>query len=431
MPIFLQFHLRRLLHLLRRAWDSLQAKGWHATLQRAGSNSTGEPRDASPMAQGKPRQPASDWGHRPWVLVVDGTVPAPDRDSGSLRLRNLMRALVSAGYRVAFVPDEGGTASANAAQLRACGIHVPRLRGSRDAAAWVHQHGRTLSSAILCRHHAAGHWLPFVRAVAPQASIVFDTVDLHFLREEREAELHHDRRLQRRAQSTRQRELGLIERADTTWVVSPIERGLLLELRPGADVRVVSNIIDEDTPGLSFEQRRDLLFVGGLRHPPNRDAVEWLARDIFPHIREALPGVQLHLVGSTGSVPASTVSPEPGVRLHGHVPDIAPYLDGCRLALAPLRFGAGVKGKINLSLAHGQPVVATDCAIEGMHLEHGNDVLVARDAVAFAAEVVRLYRDAALWQRLSLNGRANVRRHFSPAAALGVAKATLGPPRDA
>ncbi|WP_445100687.1 glycosyltransferase [Lysobacter sp. F60174L2] len=376
-------------------------------------------------------QPAPAWGRDPWVLVVDGAVPAPDRDSGSVRLHNLMRALVSAGYRVAFVPDEGGTGSANADQLRASGIHVPRLRGSRDTAAWVRRHRRSLSSAILCRHHTAGHWLAFVRALAPQATIVFDTVDLHFLREGREAELHDDRRLRRRAESTRRRELGLVDQADTTWVVSSIERDLLLEIRPAADIRIVSNIIEEDTPGLPFEQRRDLLFVGGLRHPPNHDAVEWLARDIYPLIREALPGVQLHLVGSPGTTPTTAASTDPDIRVHGHVPDIAPYLDGCRLALAPLRFGAGVKGKVNLSLAHGQPVVATDCAVEGMHLRHGTEVLVASDAAAFAAEVVRLYGDSGLWQRLSANGRANVRRHFSPAVALEVASATLGPPRDA
>lgn len=257
---------------------------------------------------------------------------------------------------------------------------------------------------------------------------MFDTVDLHFLREMREAELHDDRRLHRHAESTRQRELGLVDWADTTWVVSPIERDLLLQARPDADVRIVSNIIDEDTPGKPFEQRRDLLFVGGLRHPPNRDAVEWLARDIFPRIRAELPGVRLHLVGSTGTGPAMTLPAESGILVHGHLPDIASCLDGCRIALAPLRFGAGVKGKVNLSMAHGQPVVATACATEGMHLQPGIDVLVASDAETFAAEVVRLYRDPALWQRLSDQGRANVRRHFSPEAAIATAKASLGPP---
>lgn len=364
----------------------------------------------------------------PWLLVVDVSVPEPDKDSGSLRLCNLMQTLLRAGYRLAFIPDDGRTNDAAADALRALGVHVPPLAGAREIPSWLRRHQRGLTAAILCRHHTAGHWLPLIRSLAPHARIVFDTVDLHFLREQREADLQAGHGLRRSATSTRQRELGLVARADTTWVVSPIERDLLLQACPGTDVRVLSNIIDVDTPGQPFGERHDLLFVGGLRHPPNRDAVAWLARDIFPRIRRALPDVRLHLVGALGIEPAPAVDPDSGIHVHGYVPDIGPFLDGCRIALAPLRFGAGVKGKVNLSMAHGQPVVATPCAIEGMHLQPALDVLVAADAEAFANEVVRLYRDGALWQQLSDQGRANVRDHFSPQIALGVAKATLGNP---
>ena len=90
---------------------------------------------------------------------------------------------------------------------------------------------------------------------------------------------------------------------------------------------------------------------------------------------------------------------------------------GCRLAVAPLRYGAGVKGKVNHSMAHGQPVVATPMAVEGMHAEHERDVLVASDAESFAAEVIRLYRDEALWDQLSKGSVNNVQAHFSTDAA--------------
>ena len=86
------------------------------------------------------------------------------------------------------------------------------------------------------------------------------------------------------------------------------------------------------------------------------------------------------------------------------------------MGVAPLRYGAGVKGKVNHSLAHGQPMVATLCAVEGMHLVDGVDVLVADEAEAFAAAVVRLHEDPALWEQLSAGGLENTRRHFSPAA---------------
>jgi glycosyltransferase involved in cell wall biosynthesis len=103
--------------------------------------------------------------------------------------------------------------------------------------------------------------------------------------------------------------------------------------------------------------------------------------------------------------------------VHGHVPDLDAFLDDCRIAVAPLRYGAGIKGKINHSMAHGQPVVATPIAVEGMHLVAGEEVMVAETAEEFAAAVVNLYHDEALWSRLSANGLENVRRHFSFDAA--------------
>jgi glycosyltransferase involved in cell wall biosynthesis len=111
--------------------------------------------------------------------------------------------------------------------------------------------------------------------------------------------------------------------------------------------------------------------------------------------------------------------------VHGHVPDIAPYMDGARVAVAPLRYGAGVKGKVNLSMAHGQPVVATSCAVEGMHLRAGEDVLVADEAASFADAVLLAYRDPVLWQRLSANGLLNVERHFSLEAGRDVVRRVL------
>src|SRR3546814_543472 len=138
---------------------------------------------------------------------------------------------------------------------------------------------------------------------------------------------------------------------------------------------------------------------------------------VFPQVRARLPGIVFHCIG--GDVPESigALGAQEGIVIHGHVPDIAPYMDGCRVAVAPLRYGAGVKGKVNLSMAHGQPVVSTPCAVEGMHLRDGHDVLVADDAAAFADAGVRLHEAEALWTTLSRNGLDNVARHFSLDAA--------------
>ena len=107
------------------------------------------------------------------------------------------------------------------------------------------------------------------------------------------------------------------------------------------------------------------------------------------------------------------------------MPDLRPWLDGCVAAVAPLRYGAGVKGKVNEAMAHGLPVVGTPAAVEGMHLVDGHDVLAAADAEAFAAAIVRLHGDADLWTRLARHGRGNVARHFSLDAARDVVRETF------
>lgn len=356
-------------------------------------------------------------GHRQ-VLVVDAETPRPRHDSASLRMVNLMRLLVGEGAHVVFLPADLRAAGEDAAALRQLGVETWHAPFAGSVASWMRAHGQRFDVVLLSRHYVAAELIPLVRRYAPQARVVFDTVDLHFLREQRGADLAGDGALRRSAGKTRDRELALMRGADTTLVVSPVERDMLAALLPAtARVEVLSNLHDLAGSGAPFAQRRDLVFVGGFRHPPNADAMLWFGREIFPRIRARLPDVRLHCIGAEPPNEIRALQEIPGITVHGHVPDLAPYMDGARLAVAPLRFGAGVKGKVNLSMAHGQPVVATPCAVEGMHLVDGHDVLVAEGADAFADAVVRLYGDASLWHRLSTNGRENIRKHFSLDAA--------------
>jgi GT2 family glycosyltransferase len=363
------------------------------------------------------------------VLVIDALTPQPDHDSGSLRLVNLMRLLREEGAHVVFLPANREHSGRYTEDLQQLGIEAWYAPFARRAPAWLREHGPRFDSILVSRHYVAREFLPLLRQHAPQARIVFDTVDLHYLREQRAAELRGDSTLSRTATRTRALELDVIARSDVTVVVSGAERELLARDAPRATVEVLSNLHQLAGPGQPFAQRRDLVFVGGFRHPPNVDAVRWFAAEVFPRVREHLPEVRFHCIGSHVVPEVEALAAEPGVLVHGHVPDIAPYMDGCRIALAPLRYGAGVKGKVNLSMAHGQPVVATPSAVEGMHLRDGEDVLVAGDAPAFADAVVRLYHDEALWQRLSAGGLANVARHFSLDAARESVRRLLLPTR--
>lgn len=377
---------------------------------------------ATHPAVGEVPSPALLLRGRRQVLILDEEVPRPERDSGSLRQVNLIRLLLQGGAHVVFVPTRREHAGEATEALQRMGVEVwyaPFLDG---VAGWLRSHGARFDVVMLVRHHVANACLPLVKRYAPQARTVFDTVDLHYLRERRGAEVAGDAGLLRNAERTRASELAVMDQCDVTVLVSAAEREQLQADAPQVRVELISNLHEVAGAGAPWAQRHDLVFVGGFGHPPNLDAMEWFIGDVFSILRARLPQVQLHVIGAGApdSLKALAAS-QPGVQMHGFVEDITPYMDGARIAIAPLRFGAGVKGKINLSMAHGQPVVGTTCAVEGMHLQAGRDVLVADTAEAFADAVARLYQDPQLWQQLSDAGLDNVARHFS----LDAARATV------
>jgi O-antigen biosynthesis protein len=358
-----------------------------------------------------------DRGCRGRVLVVDAATPRPDRDSGSLRIFNLMRLFRRLDWRVTFVAsDHLWHAGEETRRLQRAGIEVVHHPYVTSLPHWLRRHLDDYDLVIFSRADVASRFLPAAAKQRKRARIVFDTVDLHFLREQRQAEVAGDARLVKRAQKRRAEELRLASLADCTLVVSPVEQSLIEAALPKARVRVVSNIHDVPGRKASFAERDGILFLGGYNHSPNVDAALWLVREIVPALQARLPGVTVQLVGSD---PPDEIKRLAGkhVIVTGFVPDVAPYFERCRLSVSPLRYGAGVKGKINMSLSHGVPVVATSLAVEGMHLSPGRDVLVADDAAAFADAVARLYGDADAWEAMSQAGVTHTERHFSFAAA--------------
>lgn len=346
------------------------------------------------------------------VLIVDATTPTPDQDSGSLRMVNLMRVLRAEGVAITFFADNRAFVERYTEELQQLGVEVLWHPFLADVPGWFAEHGRRFDLIVLSRHYIAIQYVDLVRLHAPQARLVFDTVDLHYLREQREAELADRDDLRRQAAQTRDKELDLIQRSDITLVVSPVEQTLLASEAPGARVDILSNVHEVFGCRKPFEQRHDIVFMGGYQHTPNVDAVMWFADEVLPLIHAEEPGITFHVVGSKATDEVRALGERPGIMFQGFVPDIEPFMDNCRLAVAPLRYGAGVKGKVNMSMSYGQPVVATPIAIEGMHAEPGMDVLVAQTPEDFAQAVLRAYRDRELWHRLSAGGLANVERHF-------------------
>ncbi|MGH3799524.1 MAG: glycosyltransferase [Pseudonocardiaceae bacterium] len=361
-------------------------------------------------------------GHRGGlVLVADHQVPTPDRDSGSMRMHRLLVQLVALGQRVVFFPVNGALLQPYTGELQSYGITViPDAAGQET---FLRAAGSALTLALLSRPQVAWKLLEELRMLAPRCLVGYDTVDLHFLRLRRQADLAASAgdeggaaRLAGKAVASRELELGLVRATDLTLVVSSDEQQLLRSLVPEADVRVLSNVHYPASEVPGPQGRAGLLFVGSFDHLPNRDAVAWMARDVLPLVHLRHPGAVLHVVGSNPSPDVLELATDT-VEVHGWVPDLVPLHQRCRLSVAPLRFGAGVKGKVGESIAAGLPTVCTPVAVEGMRLVDGQHVLVAADAAGFAHQVVTLVDDDALWRTVSEAGASVVAQRFGPDVA--------------
>jgi len=350
------------------------------------------------------------------AFVVDVYMLTPDKESGSLRMLNLFSILQELGFKITFAATNLEAPEPYVSDLQKRGIETLYRPYVKSIDQHLSARGSDYDLVILSRADAAAQAMMSARRYCANARIVYDTVDLHFLRETRLAELTGNKAARTVAESRKRQELDLIAQADTTLVVSAVERDLLAKEAPGADVRIVSNIHRIYGNRKPFAERRDLFFIGAFAHPPNTDAVLWFCREIFPLVLEQEPEMRCSVIGA--DPPASVMAlASDHVRILGYVADVAPFFDSCRLSVAPLRYGAGVKGKVNQSLAYGLPVVATTQAVEGMFLTNGESVLVADEPWEFAHQVLRLYRDRVLWEQLSSNGLMVMEAHFGFASA--------------
>ncbi|WP_242394195.1 glycosyltransferase [Anaeromyxobacter oryzisoli] len=344
------------------------------------------------------------------VLVCDVWVLTPDQDSGSVRMFATLKLLRALGHEVTFVSMSTEPRPRYANDIRDLGIEV--IQGLADAFAHLSAEGHRYRFAVLSRPDVYLCFLPAVRAFAVHATVIYDTVDLHWVRLERAAALSGDPSQRAEAARFRAIERLAASTADRVLAISAEEQQTLRAECPGVQVDVLPNIHECRPTSRSWADRKDLMFIGGYDHTPNVDAVEWFVSEILPRVRQRLPEVVLHVIGS--KPPAKLLAlASPCVDVLGYVPDVEPWFDATRVFVAPLRFGAGMKGKIGQAMSHGVPLVTTPIGAEGMQLAHGENALVAGDAEAFAEAVVRLYQDELLWARIAKSSLQHLQRRFS------------------
>ncbi len=347
----------------------------------------------------------------PRVLMMDVVPPNPGHDAGSRAIVDHAAALLRLGYRVEFVATRQLDLPPSEALL-ALGVlchGAPGVASVED----VLRH-RAPDVIYLHRAEVATAYAAQAAALCPGARRIYALADLHHLRFARQARVEARPELAQRARAMQLAELFAISQVHAVITHSSAEAAVLARIAPGAEVHVVpwSAPVAARPPG--FADRGGLAFVGGAAHAPNIDAVRWLTEAIMPAVWVRHPAMECLITGA--GWPERLPRPDARIRVLGVVDDLAEVFDQVRLSVAPLRFGAGLKGKVLDSLAAGLPCVMTPIAAEGFALPPALRRLVAEDAAALAEAICRLHEDAAEHAAAARAGLQLVRRAFSPDA---------------
>lgn len=344
------------------------------------------------------------------VLIVERRVPEPDKNSGDNRLRYLMQMLWSHGFQVTVFADDNVFREPYVDSLRDSGFEVIYDQRLDQL---LKERANFYDIIWLSRPTMGSKYIDLVKQLSPSSRVLFDMCDLASLREMRWGTVTGDKSLLVISEETKARELYVARRSDMTIAISEREKAIILQEESALRVEVLPNVHLFDPTQRRFKDRHDLLFLGGFEHAPNVDGLFYFLNSIFDQIRTKLPDLNLIVIGSDMPARIRNLKHE-GVKIVGYVEDLRPYFDSCRVFVAPLRFGAGIKGKIGLSMAFGLPVVTTSIGAEGMGLEHQTNVLVSNDPREFAAQVVALYTERQLWYRLRRNAQRHMRLRYAP-----------------
>jgi glycosyltransferase involved in cell wall biosynthesis len=265
-------------------------------------------------------------------------------------------------------------------------------------------------------YETASFLLDQARVAQPSARMIVDSIDVHFRRLLAKASLTRRPEDLREAKQVKKEELEAYRAADVVVTVSEADRQFLLSENNRMRVEILP-LIYSNCESLPHTTRvpNSLLFVGNFNHEPNADAIRYFCGEILPLIASKRPNVKVTIIGSD---PPQEIRAAASSQLEvlGHVPDLNPYLQSSWVSIAPVRFGAGMNGKVGEAMAFGLPVVTTSVGAEGFGASSGEGLLLADTAAEFADSVLRLLEDAELHARLAKNGQVFIKQHFSEEA---------------
>ncbi|MEL6494223.1 MAG: tetratricopeptide repeat protein [Cyanobacteria bacterium J06623_7] len=349
------------------------------------------------------------------ILVVDSYMPSYDRESGSRRLFELLKIFKSLNYHVIFAADNGVKHEPYTSVLQDLQIEVLYTQEGYGTAiaAQIESRLPLIDIAWICRPELNQKYAGLIRQ-QPEIKLIYDTIDLHYLRLKRAWNLDPSHCSKETWVEMQGQELKMAHLADMTITVTAKEQQVL-EVQGVDRVRVIPNIhrlVSTAIP--EFESRQGILFIGSYNHLPNIDAVQWLCQEIMPLVWQVKPEIKVTLLGNKPTDEVMALQSD-RIAVTGYVEDVSPYFLSHKLSVSPLRYGAGMKGKIGQSLEYSLPMVSTAIGTEGMNLIREQQILEAENSLNFAQQIVRLYTDRHLWNLISRNAQGAI-SHYSPQA---------------
>ncbi|MCG4254333.1 Hint domain-containing protein [Acetobacter senegalensis] len=359
------------------------------------------------------------------MLVIDTRLPDAGRDAGSCAVLSHMRACAALGYEISFVAADQmleGTSTLKALPHVQV-MTAPFYSSVEDV---LRRQADSFDVIYLHRVETAARYTGLVRQFQKRGRILYSVADLHFVRLARQAQVQCRPELLAQARRMKDTEYSAMRQVDAVISHSPEEAALLADMLPHMPVHVVPWAVTARPRVPAYARRQGVVFVGNYGHAPNIDAARWLVTEIMPHVWATAPHIRCVLAGA--EMP-DTIRALAGrnVDVVGHVPDLTRVFDGARLSVAPLRFGAGIKGKVLDSLASGLPCVMTPVAAEGLLLPQTLQNLIGQDAKTLAALIVAAHEQEAFYKTASKAGRQFVQDQFSEQAVQDALCAAVNP----
>lgn len=345
------------------------------------------------------------------VLMIDYAVPKPDQDAGSYAAIQEMQLLQELGCKITFIPNNMAHMGAYTEALQVRGVECVYAPFYNNVGEFLKDRGQDFDLVYITRFDIAEEVIEYVRQYS-NAKIVFNNADLHFLRELRAALATEEKDLKQPI-ATRDRELAVMRNVDAVLSYNEIEHSVITSHNLTSDnVFKCPWVLSSKRSAVGFSERNGIAFLGGFNHLPNREAVKYFVSDVMPLLRISMPGVKFHVYGS--SVPAEIEALAcDDVVIEGFVQSLSSVFDTCRVFIAPLLSGAGIKGKVLESISYGVPCVLSPVAAEATGLSHGVSAYIASEASEWVKCIGSLYNDEATWNKMSSASQGLVESMYS------------------